>query len=77
MKESGFEPILEKIFKLSEPPTLLTCLLVSKYWNKVVGSPTLWLAQLKLAKMPDEIFQKWKELANKLQDNLELSKIIV
>ena len=35
MRESGFEPILEKIFKLFDTATLLSCLSVSKYWNKV------------------------------------------
>ena len=76
MKESGFEPILEKIFKVSDPTTLLTCLSVSKYWNKVVLNPTFWLTQLKLAKMPQELLQKWKELSNKLNDNVDLSQIL-
>ena len=76
MKESGFEPILEKIFKLSNQETLLSCSSVNKYWNKVLQNPTFWLAQLKLAKMPEEILQKYKELANKIQDNDELSKMV-
>ena len=76
LERPGFEPILEKIFKLLNQDTLLSCLLVNKYWNNVVQNPTFWLTQLKLAKMPEEILQKWKELANKVQDNDQLSKMV-
>ena len=75
MRKSGFEPILEKIFKLSDTATLISCLSVNKYWNEFLRSPLFWLAQLKMAKMPEEILQKWKELANSIQDNVVLSKM--
>ena len=76
LERPGFEPILEKIFKLLNQDTLLSCLLVNKYWNNVVQNPTFWLNQLKWAKMPEEILQKWKKLSNKLQDNIDLSQIL-
>ena len=76
LEEPGFEPILEKIFKLSDLATLMSCFLVNKHWNKVVRNHLFWLNQLKLAKMPDEILQKWKELATRVQDNVELSKMV-
>ena len=76
LEKPGFEPILEKIFKLSDAPTLMSCLFVNKYWNNVVQNPTFWLNKLKWAKMPEEILQKWKELSNKLQDNIDLSQIL-
>ena len=76
MKESGFEPILEKILKFSDTDTLLSCFSVNKYWNKVVQNPRLWFAKFKSAKMPEEILQKWKELVNTLQANIKLSKTL-
>ena len=76
MKESGFEPILEKIFKFSDTDTLLSCFSVNKYWNKVVQNPRLWFAKFKSAKMPEEILQKWNELVMKLQANVKLSQTL-
>ena len=71
--KNGFEPILEKIFKHSDSATLMSCLSVCKYWNKVVQNPSFLLICLKLAKIPEDIFQKWKELAIMLQHKIVLS----
>ena len=70
IKETGLEPILEKIFKHSDSATLTSCLSVCKYWNKVVQNPSFLLMCLKLAKIPEDILQKWKELAIMLQDQI-------
>ena len=70
----GLEPILEKIFKYLDSSNVFICLSVCKYWNQVVKSPTFLLKQLKLAKMPEDLLQKWKQLAIKLQENVELNQ---
>ena len=72
IKETGFEPILEKIFKPLDSSTLLMCQSVCKYWNQVVQNPSFLLKQLELAKMPIEIHRKWKELTTSLQDQIAL-----
>ena len=71
--EPGLEHILENIFTHLESTTLFPCLLVCKYWNQIVQNPPFLLKQLRFAKMPEEIFQKWKELAFKIQDNTKLT----
>ena len=57
IKETGLEPILEKIFKHLDSTMLLTCLSVCKYWNQAVQNPSL-LMWLKLAKMPVKILKQ-------------------
>ena len=70
----GYEPILEKIFRHFDPQILLKCLSsVCKYWNQVVQNPYFLLMQLKLAKIPEDILKKWKELAHSLQEDVNLT----
>ena len=71
--ETGIEPILEKIFKNLDSATLMSCFSVCKYWNQVVQNPSFLLMRSKLAKMPENILQKWKKLAMKLQDKVDLT----
>ena len=73
LNNSGLQPILEKVLRHTDLATLLSYRLVSKYWKQIVQNPSFWLTQLKLAKIPEEILQKWKELALKVQDNVKLS----
>ena len=73
IRETGFEPILEKIFKHLDLVTLVSCLSVCKYWNGVVQNPSLLLKQLKFAKMPEDKFNKWKELAVNILDDVNLT----
>ena len=70
----GLEPILEKIFKYLDSSNLFICLSVCKYWNQVVKNPTFLLKQLKSTKMSVDLLQKWKQLAIKLQENVELNQ---
>ena len=72
--EPGLEHILEKIFTHLESATLFPCLFVCKYWNQIVQNPPFLLKQLRLAKMPEDIFQKWKQLTFKIQDNTKLTQ---
>ena len=73
IQQTGFEPILEKIFKHLDSATLMSCLSVCKYWNQVVQNPSFLLMWSKLAKMPENILSKWKDLAIKLQDKVDLT----
>ena len=73
IQETGFEPILENIFKHLDSATLMSCLSVCKYWNQVVQNPSFLLMWSKLAKMPENILQQWKKLAMKLQDKVDLT----
>ena len=72
--EPGLEHILEKIFTHLETATLFPCLSVCKYWNQVVQNPQFLLEQLRFAKMPKEIYQKWKKLALEIQDDTKLTQ---
>ena len=70
---TGFEPLLENIFKHLDFATLGPCLTVCRYWNQVVKNPTFLLKQLKFAKMPEDKLKKWKELAIRIPDDVNLT----
>ena len=74
-KNPGLQHMSEDIFKLLDKKTLMNCRLTNSSWKNVLDQSNVWLEKLKLAGVPKDVQESWKNLAKTFAKQLDEEKI--
>ena len=74
-KIPGLQHVSEDIFKLLDKKSLMNCRLTNSSWKNVLDQSNVWLEKLKLALVPKDVQESWKNLAKSLAKQLDDEKI--
>ena len=74
-KIPGLQHMSEDIFKLLDKKSLMNCRLTNSSWKNVLDQSNVWMEKMKLARVPKDVQESWKNLAKTLAKQLDDEKI--